>query len=77
MTRLYCPLTPDDVETLAAGALGVTGAYAVTPDVRALAPDGDDELHEHLATQFAAASVTGPRVVVAAVEDGDMATGTH
>ena len=71
MTRLYCPVTADGVAALATSALTVEAAFAVTDDVRALAPHGDEELHEHIATQLAAAGCAGRRVVVVVVDVPD------
>lgn len=71
MTRLYCPVTADGVAALATSVLTVEAAFAVTDDVRALAPHGDEELHEHIATQLAAAGCAGRRVVVVVVDVPD------
>ena len=68
MTRLYCPVTADGVAALATSAVTVEAAFAVTDDVRALAPDGDEELHEHLACQLAAAAATSDPVAVLAFD---------
>lgn len=71
MPRVYCPLSADDLDALAAGGFTPASAFAVTGGVRALVADGDEELYEHLATQFAAAAAVTPRVLVAALDVPD------
>lgn len=62
--RLYVPLTPQDVTSVVqASDITPDVVYAVTSDLVDLAPQADGEEHEHLATQFAAASCAG-RIVV-------------
>lgn len=69
MTRAYAPLGAADLDALAAhGTFAPRRVVAVTRELEALAPDGDVEVHEHLATQLAAALATGDPVGVCAFD---------
>lgn len=74
MTRVYTPLNRDQVDLLARGeSVNVQAAFAVTPAVRALAPDEDLETHEHIVTQLAASAAEADPVVVGVFEPSDAA----
>ena len=69
MIRAYMPVDADALDALSReGAVRAAHVVSVTPGVRALAPDGDEELHEHLACQLAAAAATSDPVVVVAFD---------
>lgn len=68
MTRIYVPLDAAALDALAADGHRASVAFAVTPEVRALIPDADEELYEHLAVQMAAAACAGERIVLAAAD---------
>lgn len=67
--RAYSPVDAADLETLESrGSFVPSSLVAVTDEVRALAPDGDEELFEHVAAQLAAALATTDPIALAALE---------
>ncbi|CAM2955947.1 MULTISPECIES: DUF6912 family protein [Dermacoccus] len=69
MIRAYMPVDADALDILSReGSVPATHVVSVTSGVRALAPDGDEELHEHLACQLAAAAATSDPVAVLAFD---------
>ncbi|QEH93676.1 hypothetical protein FV141_09175 [Dermacoccus abyssi] len=69
MIRAYMPVDADALDALSReGSVRAAHVVSVTPGVRALAPDGDEELHEHLACQLAAAAATSDPVIVVAFD---------
>lgn len=69
MIRAYAPIGAVQLDTLTTrGAFTPERVVAVTAQLEALAPDGDAELHEHLATQLAAALATADPVGVCAFD---------
>lgn len=69
MIRAYAPIGSAEIDALKSeGRFPAAHVMAVTPGIEALAPDGDAELHEHLASQLAAAAATSDPVVVCAFD---------
>lgn len=69
MIRAYTSIERAQLAALrSSGSFRPGQVFAVTAQVEALAPGAGEELHEHLATQFAAASAVADPVVVAAVD---------
>lgn len=67
--RAYSPVDAAALETLEIrGSFVPTSLVAVTDDIRALVPDGDEELFEHVAAQFAAALATTDPIALVALD---------
>lgn len=67
--RAYSPVDAADLETLEIrGSFAPSSLVAVTDEVRALVPDGDEELFEHVAAQLAAALATTDPIALAAID---------
>lgn len=69
MPRVYAPVTADDVvELLSAAECAPRVVFGLTPRLRDLMPQEDEEGLEHMATQLAAAATASDPVTVAVFE---------